>query len=78
MGKLRWRDVPPAERTAAMRELARKRTYGPQDASQARCGCGAMTLARAQARAPNGKSLGHKPGCPFHTTERRPGGRPTP
>jgi len=78
MAELRWADVPAAERSEAMRQIAAHREYGPMDPSQARCPCGAMTLKRAQTRADlKGKGLGHKSGCTFY--RRRPhrrGARP--
>jgi hypothetical protein len=62
MAARRWQGTTPEERKAALREVGKQRVYAP-DPTKPRCPCGAMTLARAQAR---GRGQGHRPGCPFH------------
>jgi hypothetical protein len=76
MNRLRWAGTTPEERSRIARRTASHRTYGPQDPDQPRCGCGAMTLARATARADRtGRGLGHRRGCPFYRRQRHPGKR---
>ena len=76
MAERRWQGTTPQERSAEMRAVAARRKYTPPDPAKPRCACGAMTLARAQARADrHGKGLGHAPGCPFYRRQRHRGKR---
>jgi hypothetical protein len=75
----RWQGTTPEERSEALRLVGAHRRPGrraPVDPSAPRCGCGRMTLARAEARADrSGTGLGHAAGCPFYRRQRRPGKR---
>jgi len=72
MNRLRWQGTNQRERSAFARRIA-------IDPDKPRCGCGNMTLARAQARADiHGKGLGHEVGCPFYRRRRHLGKRKPP
>jgi hypothetical protein len=73
MNRRRWQDVPQEERRRIARAAG---ILGGRPREGDRCACGAMTLARAQARADRrGTGLGHAPGCPFYRRAPRPGKR---
>jgi len=72
LSRLRWKDTTPEQRKAFMLPIQKKSKGHPKRPDQQRCPCGAMTMARAVARAGvKGTSYGHKRGCFFYKQEPR-------
>jgi|SRR5215813_10684370 len=70
MGKARWAETTPEERSEHARWVASHGAGRPRKAGVKRCPCGAMTLKWARrAGGKAGTSLGHQPGCSFYREE---------